>query len=165
MKKILNLLGSMALIAALFIGCNTSTSETPTNENTNDGNTSTEKTTIILTEKYVAWSQIDIFSKIESLTNEQKAAAKIVIEVSDADGVQAGWGYGAAYIWHTWTEGDALQSETLVLKAPENVSATGFTTEWALSDVLTEYKTTDVGFGINFWGDIANATLKVTLVY
>lgn len=165
MKKILNLLGSMALIAALFIGCNTSTSETPTNENTNDGNTSTEKTTIVLTEKYAAWSQIDIFSKIASLTEEQKASAKIVIEISDAEDVQAGWGYGAAYIWHSWAEGDSSQSEKLLLTAPADASSTGFTSEWALTDILSEYKTSDVGFGINFWGAIANATIKVTLVY
>ncbi len=162
MKKIVKLLALMAAAAALFTACPkpTGTSEpapapaTPTVE------------TVVLTEKYAAWSQLPFAAEYAKLTDAQKAGAKVVIEVSDADGVQANWGYGAAWIWHSWADGDASQSEKLLLKAPADATATGFTVEWAVADIVAEYNSdSDVGLGLNFWGALTNATIKVSLVY
>jgi len=86
--------------------------------------------------------------------------------VSNASGVQIGWKYGAAFIWHSWTENDSTQSDSLLITAPGNATATGFTVEWNASDVVKEYNSdSDAGFGLNFWGALENATIKIKLVY
>lgn len=163
MKKLLTLAFAV-LFAATLVGCGGGDDPAKSDPIEQEQDSGIE--TVVLTEKYVAWTQIDFIGEYNKLTDAQKETAKVVIEITDASGIQAGWGYGAAFIWHSWDEGDNSQSEVLTLTAPAGTSATGFTVEWSAADILKEYNPdSDAGFGINFWGAISAATLKVTLVY